>query len=523
MRRPSQPSTQPVLGFVGTLLACSLCANVIVGAQTVQRPRRSTTAPAAMTPAAVFAKYAATIVVIETFAADGSPAGQASGVVVQADGVIATNAHVIDNAASAVVRTADRVFPVTHILFADRNVDLALLKIAASALPVTQLAPRVPAVGTRVVAIGNPRGLEKTISDGLVSGIRHQDGVDWLQHTASISPGSSGGALFDLTGRLVGVTTSSLVESQNINFSVPSTVVSGALIGTKGPVPAPTMQKHAESLVERRVSDVVSALRAGDYRLVSQLGDRISSLAPGDSRGRIARGIAHAQSPKEERLALAMFDSALSDPSLTPEWRNTGILFVAVARAQLYIREDPGVARGDLLTAIRHVIERQGRTLLGPEDDERYAKWAASVLNRLTSLSGQWVEQTAKLMVLWKGPHTYELTSEGDAVLRVAYDRVNDQGRTVVSGQLARSSKIFAGELEVTSVLRTAGGVSDTCLVRMSVSLTPNIEGTLLKGTITPTFSEGTLIGPGVQPSKSYVCGEAARAGTQAITLERLN
>lgn len=76
--------------------------------------------------------------------------------------------------------------------------------------------------GERVFAIGNPRGLSRTISDGLLSGKREIKSQRFVQTTAPISPGSSGGGLFDGAGNLVGITTSALRESQNINLAIPA-------------------------------------------------------------------------------------------------------------------------------------------------------------------------------------------------------------------------------------------------------------------------------------------------------------
>jgi S1-C subfamily serine protease len=78
------------------------------------------------------------------------------------------------------------------------------------------------AVGETLYAIGNPRGLQRTISQGLLSGIRDEEEVRLLQTTAPISPGSSGGGLFDGRGNLIGITSLTLVDSQNLNFAVPA-------------------------------------------------------------------------------------------------------------------------------------------------------------------------------------------------------------------------------------------------------------------------------------------------------------
>ncbi len=77
-------------------------------------------------------------------------------------------------------------------------------------------------IGENVYAIGNPRGLQRTISEGLVSGVRDQSDGRLIQTTAPISSGSSGGGLFDALGNLIGITALTLTDSQNLNFAVPA-------------------------------------------------------------------------------------------------------------------------------------------------------------------------------------------------------------------------------------------------------------------------------------------------------------
>lgn len=77
-------------------------------------------------------------------------------------------------------------------------------------------------IGARVYAIGAPRGMELTISEGIVSSLREHAGIRFIQTTAAISPGSSGGGLFDAQARLVGITSFLLKDAQNLNFAYPA-------------------------------------------------------------------------------------------------------------------------------------------------------------------------------------------------------------------------------------------------------------------------------------------------------------
>jgi S1-C subfamily serine protease len=75
-------------------------------------------------------------------------------------------------------------------------------------------------IGEEAYSVGAPKGLDLTIANGIVSGKRSLKGINYLQTTAPISPGSSGGGLFDATGKLIGITTMYLAEAQNLNFAI---------------------------------------------------------------------------------------------------------------------------------------------------------------------------------------------------------------------------------------------------------------------------------------------------------------
>lgn len=99
--------------------------------------------------------------------------------------------------------------------------DLALIKIADnSGTPLTLKSPVVN-IGQKIFAIGNPLGLEGTISDGIISGLRDYEGLSLLQISAPISPGNSGGPVVDENGEVIGVATYTFSEGQNLNFAVP--------------------------------------------------------------------------------------------------------------------------------------------------------------------------------------------------------------------------------------------------------------------------------------------------------------
>jgi S1-C subfamily serine protease len=155
----------------------------------------------------------------------GKPIVRGSGFLVSKDGLIMTNYHVIAEGSSAVVKLPDGAFYVVDgVLAFDKARDIAVIKAHGQSFRTLALgnSDRVE-VGEEVVAIGNPLSLESTVSNGIVSGIRtlKEEGGKFLQVTAPISPGSSGGPLFNMTGEVIGITTLYLKGGENLNFAIP--------------------------------------------------------------------------------------------------------------------------------------------------------------------------------------------------------------------------------------------------------------------------------------------------------------
>jgi S1-C subfamily serine protease len=150
-----------------------------------------------------------------------------SGVVIERDGHVLTNAHVIDGAASLVVTLDSGARTPARVLGMDTVTDLALLRIEApTPLPVARLGDSSALrVGEEVVAIGNPMGLEQTMTRGIVSGLnRILPGLaeqPMIQTDAPINPGNSGGPLVDRCGAVVGINTFISEEANSIGFALP--------------------------------------------------------------------------------------------------------------------------------------------------------------------------------------------------------------------------------------------------------------------------------------------------------------
>jgi len=173
----------------------------------------------------LFRKANASVVVLRALDRDGQPFKQGSGFIISGGSAIVTNYHVIAGADAVEVSTpSGQVFRATTVIRIEENTDLAILETTAKT-PLVGLKlgdSSLVNVGDEVVAIGSPQGLENTISTGIVSGLRVLDnGASYIQTTAPISAGSSGGPLLNSSGDVVGITTFLVTGGQNLNFCVP--------------------------------------------------------------------------------------------------------------------------------------------------------------------------------------------------------------------------------------------------------------------------------------------------------------
>ncbi len=148
-----------------------------------------------------------------------------SGFIAINSNILITNYHVIQGADKMIAYTdSGEPYTITQLLTADAKQDIAILFINSNLAPLA-LADHDPERGGRCIAIGSPRGFKNSFSEGMISGTVEDEGVNYVQFTAPISSGSSGGALFNDGGEVIGITTMALVGSsstvsQNMNFAV---------------------------------------------------------------------------------------------------------------------------------------------------------------------------------------------------------------------------------------------------------------------------------------------------------------
>ncbi len=198
-----------------------------------------------LTAVEISENVAPSVFYVEVYDEKNRALGNGSGFFINSEGVAVTNYHVIEDTASAKITTIDgKVYDVTNIIAYDANLDVAIIKISkksdsghvVSAFPAVTMADsdNIKA-GQIVYAIGSPRGLQNTISDGIISNPKQTVGDEtFIQITAPISHGSSGGALVDEYGKVLGITSAGFENAQNIGFVIPINVVKAFDLNDEG-------------------------------------------------------------------------------------------------------------------------------------------------------------------------------------------------------------------------------------------------------------------------------------------------
>ena len=168
------------------------------------------------------AKLSTSIVMIGVLNHSGEIVGSGSGVIIHNQGYILTNFHVVRGGAGFVVRfeNEEDSYVTNRVVKYHEDYDLAVIKVEKQCLPIPVYIGDHLVRGQNVVAIGSPMGLFNTISDGIISAFRQTSKVPMIQFTAPISHGSSGGAVLDMYGRLIGISTSGFDDGQNLNLAV---------------------------------------------------------------------------------------------------------------------------------------------------------------------------------------------------------------------------------------------------------------------------------------------------------------
>lgn len=384
--------------FIFTLIFLEL------GQQAAARPQETTKRPAARTVSVteaerIFQALSPRLAVLEAMQA-GKIHSLASAIVLASDGFLGTNNHAIQGADEVDVIIPDssangqpRIIKNLKLRYSDDSTDLAILKADVNGLPFLGCSPDPNlsiSVGEKVYALGNPRGLESSISDGIISGLRTIDGQDLIQHTAPISPGSSGGALVDSRGVLLGVNAWQLRDSQNLNFAIPRKYVCEALVTAEHSTAPLAFPKEEQGSDDTFGELARKALDQGDY--IQAINQATQAVAAGQSSAEIYTVLTAAyyhsgdrkQAETYARQCLALTDGA------GDEFKQTARLYLLNILRDNF-RENPALV--DRLTLLKLVNEFVGSNSAPIVDNALYQEtkgWAASFSNALKSIAGIW-------------------------------------------------------------------------------------------------------------------------------------
>jgi tetratricopeptide (TPR) repeat protein len=255
-----------------------------------------------MEPADLFEAVAPSVVVIWATDTAGEALGQGSGVVLE-DSLVITNCHVVDEASH--IRASQRKDTVEAVLVArDGDRDLCLLQLKrALGTPASLGTSADLRIGHRVYTVGAPVGMELTIGEGILSGFRVFDSSRYLQTTAPISPGSSGGGLWDAEGNLLGITSFYDEFAQSINFAAPVEWVSQVRVRSKNAQdtsqPIPWLERFSQ------------LSQQGDWASLKEMARRWCLREPGNAWAWYARGVAARNLKESPDTTIKAFHRAL--------------------------------------------------------------------------------------------------------------------------------------------------------------------------------------------------------------------
>ena len=278
----------------------------------------------AQTAPQIAEKALAATVYLEMQDSKGVPLGFGSGFFV-GDNLIATNYHVIEGAARGTAKLVGQfsTYTIEGVTATDKTNDLALLKVTVYGINPLPLGNSSDVkIGETVYVAGNPKGLEGTFSNGIISSRRDPYTKERLQMTAPISPGSSGGPVLNSKGEVIGVSFMTLVGGQNLNFAIPSRYLTELL--TESTPAKPLAEGNRSISAETYFTWGNTKYDLGDYKGAIADYDTAIRLKPDDAIAYYNRGLAKSMLG-QHFAAIADYDSAIRlNPDDAKAYNNRG-------------------------------------------------------------------------------------------------------------------------------------------------------------------------------------------------------
>jgi len=424
----------------------------------------------------------------------------ASAVVLTADGFLGTNYHAIRGADEVQVNIPqngkeeqDRVLRDVKLMYFDSSKDLAILKVDVSGLPFLDCSndPTLNTrVGQKVYALGNPRGLENTISDGIISGLRTINGQDVIQHTAPISPGSSGGALVDSRGLLLGMNSWQLQDSQNLNFAIPRKYLFEALTQALHATAELRFPKDDSTDDDEFAKLAWKALTLGDY--IQAINQGTQAIAAGKSNTEVyailgAAYFENGNMPESEKYARQCLVLTGNDDA----FRQTARLYLLKMLGEKFKQNPASVDRTAFLELVNDFLNSEKTSIVGDAYYQEMRRWAASMPDILKSIVGNWKDASdSESLGSIFNDNEYEIASNPNGGFDLTLKRSTSSNPLTLSvfGKITVTSGIAKGALERDLMASKDGTVG---LARQSISVElklsddmMSLEGTAAYGNI---------------------------------------
>ncbi len=407
----------------------------------------------------IFQKVAPRLAVLRAIKS-GKLHSLASAVVLTADGFLGTNYHALQGADEVEITIPEsgkegqrRVLRHLKLMYSDSSKDLAILKADGSGLPFLDCSTDVTLstkVGEKVYALGNPRGLESTISDGIISGLRTIEGEDVIQHTAPISPGSSGGALVDSRGLLLGMNSWQLRDSQNLNFAIPRKYLFEAL----------TQALHATAELAFPKDDSIDddefgklawkALALGDY--IQAINQGTQAIAAGKSNTEVYAilGAAYFETGNRQEAEKYVRQCLLLTGNDDP-FKQTARLYLLRILGEKFRQNTASVDRTAFLQLVNDFLRSEKTSILDDTYYQEMRRWAASIPETLKSIIGNWKDasDSESLGGIFTN-NEYEIAPDPNGEFNLTLKRTTSSNpwTLLVFGKITVTSGIAKGTLE---------------------------------------------------------------------------